>query len=39
MNLPEHSDWKEFCATTPIGFNNMQFPAAQECYTTVRVFY
>ncbi|KAF8548262.1 hypothetical protein OG21DRAFT_1489525 [Imleria badia] len=34
MNLPEHSDWKEFCATTPAHFNNMQFPGAQECFTS-----
>jgi len=38
MNLPDDwkkADWKEFCATTPAYFNNMQFPGAQECFTSV----
>ncbi|KAF8437236.1 hypothetical protein L210DRAFT_961231 [Boletus edulis BED1] len=35
MNLPEKADWKEFCATTPAYFNDMQFPGAQECFTAV----
>ncbi|KAF8551519.1 hypothetical protein OG21DRAFT_1486899 [Imleria badia] len=34
MNLPEHGDWKEFCATTPAHFNNMRFPSPQECSTS-----
>ncbi|KAI9456335.1 hypothetical protein HD554DRAFT_2145783 [Boletus coccyginus] len=35
MNVPEKSDWREFCATTPAHFNNMQFPGAQECFQSV----
>jgi len=35
MNLPEKSDWREFCATTPARFNNMQFPGAQECILSI----
>lgn len=38
MNLPKGSDWREFCATTPIGFNDMEFPGAEECFTSVCVF-
>jgi len=35
MNLPEGSDWREFCATTPISFKNMHFPGAEECFTSI----
>ncbi|KAI9458508.1 hypothetical protein HD554DRAFT_2139205 [Boletus coccyginus] len=35
MNVPEKSDWREFCATTPAYFNHMQFPGAQECFHSV----
>jgi len=35
MNLPQGSDWREFCATTPINFNHMEFPSAEECFTSV----
>jgi hypothetical protein len=35
MNLPEKSDWREFCATTPARFDHMQFPGAQECFQSV----
>ena len=38
MNLPEKSDWREFCATTPAHFDHMQFLGAQECFQSVRVF-
>ena len=38
MNLPENSDWLEFCASTPARFDHMQFPGAQECIHSVRVF-
>ncbi|KAI6030184.1 hypothetical protein EDC04DRAFT_2712405 [Pisolithus marmoratus] len=31
-NLPEGSDWREFCATTPAGFHGMHFPGAQICF-------
>ena len=38
-NLPWGSDWREFCATTPVRFNNMEFLGAQECIISVRMFW
>ena len=35
MNLPKGSDWREFCATTPISLKHMDFPGAEECFTSV----
>ncbi|KAN0094869.1 hypothetical protein V8E55_003156 [Tylopilus felleus] len=36
MNLvSEHSDWKEFCATTPTQINHLQFSGAEVCFTAV----
>ncbi|OAX31489.1 hypothetical protein K503DRAFT_80664 [Rhizopogon vinicolor AM-OR11-026] len=31
-NLPQGSDWREFCATTPANFRGMHFVGAQFCY-------
>ncbi|KAG8214286.1 hypothetical protein J3R82DRAFT_9235 [Butyriboletus roseoflavus] len=33
-NLPEGSDWREFCATTPARFLGMEFSGAQECISS-----
>ncbi|KAG6370508.1 hypothetical protein JVT61DRAFT_11289 [Boletus reticuloceps] len=35
-NLPRGSDWREFCATTPVHFLGMEFSGAQECFQYVR---
>ncbi|KAI6025136.1 hypothetical protein PISMIDRAFT_672937 [Pisolithus microcarpus 441] len=31
-NLPFGSDWREFCATTPVSFHGMHFPGAEICF-------
>ncbi|KAF8421308.1 hypothetical protein L210DRAFT_3654527 [Boletus edulis BED1] len=31
-NLPKGGDWREFCATTPVRFRDMEFAGAQECF-------
>jgi len=35
-NLPQGSDWREFCATTPVSFRGMHFVGAQFCFQKVR---
>ncbi|OJA20154.1 hypothetical protein AZE42_08451 [Rhizopogon vesiculosus] len=31
-NLPSGSNWREFCATTPVSFRGMHFMGAQFCF-------
>ena len=35
-NLPRGGDWREFCATTPARFHELEFSGAQECFQQVR---
>ncbi|KAF9234163.1 hypothetical protein BU15DRAFT_79346 [Melanogaster broomeanus] len=30
--LPQGTDWREFCATTPVDFHGMHFTGAQHCF-------